>query len=102
MRHPERLLERGDPCWLAVVTEGNGDSKSTYEKGPPLVGSLSLSCLYKRFLSALAGLVSPVQKCFYLPFTISIPLSPSPSKLGRLVSASGDIFNKMVAYFVML
>ncbi len=35
------------------------------------------------FCSALAALVGPVQKIFYSPYIISIPLSPSPSMLGR-------------------
>ncbi len=35
------------------------------------------------FCSALAALVGPVQNIFSLPCTFSIPLSPSPSKLGR-------------------
>jgi hypothetical protein len=32
---------------------------------------------------ALAALVSPVQNIFSSPYTISIPFSPSLSKLGR-------------------
>jgi hypothetical protein len=35
------------------------------------------------FGSALAALVSPEQYIFSSPYTISIPLSPSPGKLGK-------------------
>ncbi len=45
---------------LTVETEANGDSWSTNERGPSLVGSLALSCQYKRFLSYL-GLSCPKQ-----------------------------------------
>ncbi len=38
---------------LAVETEVNGDSKSTDERGPSLVGSSGLSCQYKRFFFSL-------------------------------------------------
>ncbi len=36
---------------MTIETEANGDSKSTNERGPSLVGSLGSSCRYKRFLS---------------------------------------------------
>jgi hypothetical protein len=38
---------------MLTETEVNGDSKSTNERGPSLVGSLGLSCRYNRFLSCL-------------------------------------------------
>ncbi len=38
---------------LTVETEVNGDSKRTNERGPLLVGSLGLSCRYKRYLFCL-------------------------------------------------
>jgi hypothetical protein len=60
---------------LTVETEVNGDSKSTNEMGPSLVGSLSLSRLCKRFLSCL-GL-----GCSSRPSTKY--LYPLPGKLGR-------------------
>ncbi len=37
----------------------------------------------REFCSTLSALVGPVQNIFSSPYTISIPLSPSPSKLGR-------------------
>ncbi len=53
---------------LTVGTEVNGDSKSTIERDPPLVGSLGLPYRYKRFVFCLlAALVG----------------SPSRSKLTR-------------------
>ncbi len=51
-----------------VETEENGDSKSTNERDPSLVGSLDLPDLYERFCSALAALVGPVQNIFF--FTV--------------------------------
>jgi hypothetical protein len=42
---------------LTIETEKNGDSKSTKQRGPSLVGSLGLSCRYRRFCSALTALV---------------------------------------------
>ncbi len=52
------------------------------------------------FSSALAALVDPVQYIFSSPYTISIPLSQSPSKLDRqpswvaclLVCVTGSIY----------
>ncbi len=68
---------------LTVETEVNGDSKSTIEMDPFLV---RWACRAgKRYTcSALAALVGPVQNiCISPPYTISSPLSLSPSKLGR-------------------
>jgi hypothetical protein len=56
---PERL----EPL-LTVVTEGN--SKSTNERGPSLVGLLGLSCLYKWFLYCLGCPSRPVQNNVFL------------------------------------
>jgi hypothetical protein len=63
---------------LTVETEVNGDSKRTNARGPFLVSSLGLLCKYKYtiFLSCLGCSSRPSTK-------FSIPLSPSPSKLGR-------------------
>ncbi len=51
---------------LIVENEANGDSRSTYERGPSLVDSLGSSCQYKRFLSWLVALVSQF-KIFFFP-----------------------------------
>ncbi len=64
-------------------TEANGDSKSTNEGGPSLVGLLGLSCRYRRFLSSLGYSRRPRTKYFSPPYTISVHLSPSPSRQGR-------------------
>ncbi len=61
---------------LTVETEVNGESKSTYERGPSLVGSLGLSCWYKRLLDKCKIFLTS-------PYSIIIPVSPSTSKLGR-------------------
>jgi hypothetical protein len=69
-------LERGCPL-LAVETEVNGDSKNTNEKSLSLVGSLRLSCQYKRFLFCLGcSIVGSLQNIFFLTvLSISILLS---------------------------
>jgi hypothetical protein len=68
---------------LNVETEATGDSKSTNERGSSLVGSSGSSCRYKRFCPALGCSSWPRQKIFFPhPYSISIHLSPSPSKLG--------------------
>ena len=65
-------LERGSPL-LTIETEVNGDSKRTNERGPFLVGSLGLSCRYKRFLFCLVCSSQPLFKiCFPSLSTISI------------------------------
>ncbi len=64
---PERL-ERGGPL-LTVETEVNGDSKSTYERSPSLVGSLGLSYRYKRFLLCL-GCSSQLRRKYFFPHSI--------------------------------
>ncbi len=66
---------------LTVATEVNGDSNSTNERGPSLVGSLGRSAGNRDFYPALAALVSPVQEKFSSPYTISIYVSPSHSHL---------------------
>jgi hypothetical protein len=59
----------------------NGDSKSTNKSGPSLFFAGRAGT--RDFCSAFAALVGPVQNIFSSTDTISIPLSPSPSKLGR-------------------
>jgi hypothetical protein len=72
-------LQGGCPL-SAVETETNGDSKSTNERGPSLVGSLGSSCRYKRFLSCLGvhALVGPVQTIF--PITVHYLNSFCPNR----------------------
>ncbi len=71
----------GCPGWL-LETEVNGVSKSANERGPSFIHVACRACT-RDFCSALAALVGPVQNIFSSPYTISMPLSPSPSKLGR-------------------
>ncbi len=78
-----RELREGCPL-LTVETEENGDSKSTNDRGPSLVGSLGLSCPYRRFLCYLGcSKVGPEQNNCFLTghYSISIQLCPSLSKL---------------------
>ncbi len=49
---------------LTFETEANGDSRSTNERSPSLVGSLGSSCQYKRFLSCLGCSSRPSVKYF--------------------------------------
>ncbi len=85
---PERL-EEGWPL-LTFETEANGDSGdswSTFERGPSLVGSLGLSI---DFCSALAALVGPEQNIIFLTahfFTLLVPIAQQSGQavaLGRL------------------
>jgi hypothetical protein len=57
----------------------NGNSKSTNERGPSLVGSLGSSCRYKR----LGCSVSPVQIIYFLTvhyfdLCVPIPIAQQP------------------------
>jgi hypothetical protein len=63
---------------LTVETEVNGDSKSTNERGPSLVGSLGWA-ITKDFNPALAALVSSVQNIFLLTvynLNLCVPIGP--------------------------
>jgi hypothetical protein len=67
---------------LTVVTELNGDSKSTYERCPSLVGSLGLSCRYEIFVLLWLLWSSQCKINYSSPVNCFIFLSPSLSKLG--------------------
>jgi hypothetical protein len=69
----------------SVETETNGDSRSAYERGPSLVGSLvGLAVPVQEILSCLDCSSRPRTKYFFSsPHTLSLHLSPSLSKLGR-------------------
>ncbi len=51
---------------MTVETGVYGDSKTTNERGPCLVGSWGLSCQYKKSLSCLGCSSRPVQNMFFL------------------------------------
>jgi len=70
--------ERG----AALLTEANGDSVSTYKRGPWLV-CWARCAGTSDFGPIKAALVGPVQKKISSPYTISLYLFLSPSKLGR-------------------
>jgi hypothetical protein len=50
---------------LSVETEAHGDSRSTHERGPSLVGSLGSLCRYKRFLSCIGCSNRPSTKYIF-------------------------------------
>ncbi len=67
-----------------LLTEVNRDSKRTNDRGPFLIGSLGLSCRYKRFLFCLGCTSRPSTKYFSSsPYTISMPLSTLPQQAGQ-------------------
>jgi hypothetical protein len=76
---------------LTVETVVNGNSKRTNERGPFLVGSLGLSCRYKRFLFCHScSVVSSVQTIFFLTLRyfnncLHRPASGSGSRAGSPV-----------------
>ncbi len=77
----------GWPLLTAVETEVNGDTKSTNESGPFLVGSLGLSCRYKRFLFYLGCSSRPSTKYYSNYFRSFVPIaqqSGPASALGLL------------------
>ncbi len=81
---------RDEWALLTVETEVNGDSTSTNDRGPFLVGSLGLLCRSREFSSVLAALVGPVQNIFFLTvhyFNSFVPISQQAwqtAVLGRL------------------
>jgi hypothetical protein len=68
---------------LTVETEVNGDSKSTKEGVLPWLVRWACPVGTRDFWSVSAALFGPVRNIFSLLYAILIPLSPSPSKLGR-------------------
>ncbi len=94
---PERL-ERVGPCWLDCWNWGEWGTQRVQMKGVlPWLFRWACAAGTRDFCPALAALIGPVQNIFSSPYTISMPLSLSPSKLGRqlcwvaclLVSVSG-------------
>jgi hypothetical protein len=58
---------------LTVETEANGGSKSTYKRGPYLVGALGSSCRYNRLLSCLGCSIWPGTKYYFPHYTLFVP-----------------------------
>ncbi len=71
-----RELVRGGPCWLLKM-RWLGNQKEYKWKG------YFLGCMVYWACCAGTRLVGPVQNIFSSPYTISMPLTPSPSELGR-------------------
>ncbi len=88
-----RETREGRPL-LTVETEANGDSKSTNERGPSLVGLLGLSCRYKRFLSCLGCYSSrPRTKYFFLTVHFLNLCSHCPASRAGGRAGSSVIYN---------
>ncbi len=68
--HPQVIItivtREGWPLPWLLKTEMNGGSKSTNERGPSQIGSLGLSCRYKRFLFCLGCSSQPSTKYIFL------------------------------------
>jgi hypothetical protein len=93
-----RVNREGWPL-LTVKMEVNGDSKSTNERGPSLVGSLGSSCRTRDFYPVLAAVVSPVQNILFLAvhyFNLCVPIAQQPGQevvQGRLsLCVSGQTY----------
>ncbi len=100
LKRSHRLRETREGWPLQnIETEANGDSRSTNERGPSLVGLFGLTCRWKRFLAAP---VRPVQSIFFSsPYTMSIHLSPLPSKLHRQAVVLGSLSLSMCLWFFL-
>jgi hypothetical protein len=70
---------------LTVETEANGDSGSTYERGPSLVGSMGSSCQCRRFLSCLGCSSRPRTKYFCLTVHYFNTFYPFAQQAGQAV-----------------
>ncbi len=75
-----------DQRGLTVEAETNGDSKSTNEGGPSLVGSLCSSCRYKRFYPAMAALVKILLSYTVHYFNSFVPIAQQAGQAGSPVS----------------
>jgi hypothetical protein len=63
---------------LTVETKANKNSRSTYERGPSLVGSLGRHAGKIDYCPALTAAVSPVQKIIFRTanfFTVLVPIT---------------------------
>jgi len=63
-----------------------GTQKGSNERGPSLVGSLGMSCWYKRFLFCLGCSSRPSTKCFFLTvhnFNTLVPIAQQVGVSGR-------------------
>jgi hypothetical protein len=78
---PERL-ERGGPSWLLKL-RWMGAQRGQMKGFLSWLIRWACRAGTRYLCSALAALVGPVENIFSSPYTISVTLSPSPSKLGR-------------------
>jgi hypothetical protein len=82
---------------LTIETEKNGDSQSTNQRGSSLVGSLSLSCRYRRFFLFLDCSSQPSIKYFFPHRTLLKFLCPN-----RPASWAGSRAGSPVSQYVSL
>ncbi len=75
-------IEGAGPCWLLKL-RWMGTERVQMKGVLPWLVPWAGRADTRDFRSALVAPVSPVQIFFFSPYTLSIPLSPSPSKLGR-------------------
>ena len=77
--HREYTRETREGWPLLTVEAKANQGVSTYERGPSLVGSLGLSCQYKRSVSYLVWSSRPVQNTSFLTvhyyFTSFVPIA---------------------------
>jgi hypothetical protein len=64
MMEGRETIERSGKL-LTAETEANGDSRSTHERGSSVVGSMGLTCQYKRFLSCFDSSCLPSTKYLF-------------------------------------
>ncbi len=84
-------LQRVGPQLLTVEPEVNGDSKSTNDRGPSLVGSLGLSCPYKVSF-VLPWLLYSRSSTKYLFLTVNCFNSYVPRSASCTLSLPSPIF----------
>ncbi len=82
---------------LTVESEVNGDSKSTNESGPSLVGSLGLSCWYMRLLSCLDCSSRSGTKYFFLTVHYFSSFGPIAQQAGK-AAVLGHLSPSMLVY----
>ncbi len=95
-------LERGGPCWLLKLRK-MGTQRVQIEGVHPWLVCWACRAGTGYFCSSLTALVSPVLNIFSSLYTISFPLSPSPSKLGSSGQAAvlGRLSNSMWLWSVL-
>ncbi len=87
-----RTPKRGGPR-LTVEIEANGDTWSTYERGPSWVGLWARRAGKRNFLTCLGSSKNPVQNIIFFTihfFNLLVPIAQPGSRAGSPVSVSVD------------